>query len=156
MPKHVFSRIMLLAEGTEEGMQAARVAIELAADEEARLFVVSVVDTNALKQLLTYRIFVEEEMKEYEQEIQASSRKQLDYVAQLADKRKVKHETALLTGAAHTAVLEHQRRCQADVFVMGAFRATTFRSDLLAREKQLLLDELTCPVLLVPAEGQRR
>ena len=152
MPKHAFSKILLLAEGTDEGMQAARYAIGLAADEGAALEIISVVDTSTLKQLLTYRIFVEDEMREYEQEIEHSCRRHLDYVAQLADKEKVKHKAHLLTGACHTAVLEQQKSAGADLLVMGSFRASTFKVDLMAREKQLIIDEIPCPVLLVSAE----
>jgi len=152
MVKRTFSRIMLLAEGTGEGMAAARSAIELAASLKAELVILSVVDTDALKQLLTYRIFVEDEMREYEQEIEQSCRRHLDYVAQLADKQKVKHKAHLLTGACHTAVLEQQKSAGADLLVMGSFRASTFKVDLMAREKQLVIDEIPCPVLLVSAE----
>ena len=155
MAKRTFSTILLLAEGTDEGMQAARDAIGLAADEDATLVIVSVVDTNTLRQLLTYRIFIEDEMRQYEQELEQSCRKQLDYLTQLAEKGKAKHRTLLLTGACHTAILEEQKRCGADLLVMGAFRATTVKTNLLAREKQLIIDEVRCPVLLVPATPDR-
>jgi len=157
MAKHTFSAIMLLVESTDEGMQAARRAIQLAADEGAVLHMVSVVDTHMLRQLLTYRIFVEEEMRQYEEHLERSCRRQLDYIAQLAAKHKVEHRSSLLSGACHTAVLQEQQRTGADLLVMGAFRPTTVRTDLMAREKQLIIDEIRCPVLLVPLapEGRR-
>jgi len=151
MAKGTFSVILLLAEGTDEGMQAARTAIELAADEEAVLEIVSVLDTNTLKQLLTYRIFVKDEMDEYEQELEVSCSKQLGYVAHLADKARVKNNAVLLKGPCHVVVLQEQQRVKADLLVMGAFRTSTVRTDLMAREKQMILDEAPCPVLLVPA-----
>ena len=151
MARRAFSKILLLAEGTDEGMQAARYAIGLAADEGAALEIISVVDTTTLKQLLTYRIFVEDEMKDYEQQLQQSCRKHLDYVGQMAQKAQVKSRSSLLTGACHSAVLAQQRHHKADLLVMGAFRATNVKTDLMAREKQLIIDEITCPVLLVPA-----
>ena len=156
MAKRTFSTILLLAEGTDEGMGAARDAIHLAADEDATLVIVSVVDTSTLRQLLRYKIFVEDEMRQYEQELEQSCRKQLDYLAQLAEKGKARHHAELLTGACHTAVLEQQRRSGADLLVMGAFQATTARTNLLAREKQLIIDESPCPVLLVPAAAGGR
>ncbi len=157
MAEYPFSTIMLLAEGTDEGMQAARCAIQLAADEDAVLHIVSVVDTGTLKQLLTYRIFVEEEMRQYEQDLEVSCRKQLDYVAHLASRAAVHYRSALLTGACHTTVLQEQKQSGSDLLVMGAFRPTTVKTDLMAREKQLIIDEIPCPVLLVPAvSGGRR
>ena len=155
MAEKIFSKVMLLSEGTGEGMQATRTAIELAASAGADLHILAVVDTNALKQLLTNRIFVEDEMREYDQELERSSCKQIDYVAQLAAKHSVRYETHLLRGAIHTAVLQHQKQSGADLFVMGAFRASTIRAALVAREKQLIIEEIPCPVLLVPASRER-
>ena len=155
MPKHTFSTIMLLAEGTEEGMQAARSAIELAADEEAALVVVSVVDTATLRQLLTSRIFVEEEMNEYEKELEVSCRMQLGYTVSLAERQNIKTRAVLQKGACHTIVLQEQRTHGADLLVMGAFRTSMIKTDLMAREKQLIIEDVSCPVLLVPAVGRR-
>lgn len=149
MAKHTYSTILLFAEGSDEGMQAARDAIKLAADEDATLIVASVVDTSTLRQLLTSRIFVEEEMEEYERELEESCRKRMNYIAQLADQAGVKNRTALLRGACHTAILREQKERGADLLVMGSFRASTARRDLMAHEKQLIVDEIPCPVLLV-------
>ena len=72
----------------------------------------------------------------------------------LAAKAEVEHDGVLLRGACHTTVLQEQDRRKADLLVMGAYRATTVKTDLMAREKQLILDEIACPVLIVPA-GRR-
>ena len=155
MAKHTFSKILLLAEGTDEGMEAARTAIALAADEDALLLIVSVVDTQVLKQLLTNRIFVQEEMEQYGEEVESSCRKQLDYIAQLASKAGVEYRSSLLTGACHTSVLQAHKKHGADLLVMGTYRATTVKTNLMGREKQLIIDEIPCPVLLVPAADGR-
>jgi len=149
MGKHTYSKILLFAESSESGMTAARDAINLASDEGATLVVAAVVDTSTLKQLLSYRIFVQEEMEEYEEELEESCRKQLNYVTQLADQVNVKSRTVLLRGACHSVILREQKERAADLLVMGAFRATTTRRDLMAHEKQLIIDEIPCPVLLV-------
>ncbi|MFO8007895.1 MAG: universal stress protein [Candidatus Brocadiia bacterium] len=149
MGKHTYSNILLFAEGSEAGMQAARDAINLAADEDATLIIAAVVDTNTLKQLLSSRIFVQEEMEEYEDELEASSRKQLNYISQLADQADVDNRTVLLRGACHSVILREQKERGADLLVMGSFRATTSKRDVMAHEKQLIIDEIPCPVLLV-------
>ena len=149
MAKHTYSTILLFAEGSDEGMRAARDAINLAADESATLIIASVVDTSTLKQLLSYRIFIEEEMEEYERELEHSCLKQMNYIAQLADRAGVKYRTALLRGACHSVILREQKQRSANLLVMGAFRASTARRDLMASEKQLIIDQVPCPVLLV-------
>jgi len=149
MAEHTYSTILLFAESSEEGMRAARDAVHLAADEDAVLVIAAVVDTSMLKQLVSYRIFVEEEMAEYEQELVDSCQKQLNYIAQLADKAGVTNRTSLLRGACHSVILRERKEREAHLLVMGAFRASTARRDLMAHEKQLIIDDIRCPVLLV-------
>ncbi len=149
MAKHTYGTILLFAEGSDDGMRAARDAINLAVDERATLVIVSVVDTSTLRQLLTSRIFVEEEMQEYEQELEESCRRLINYVAQMADEARVRNRTALLRGACHSVILREQKEHDADLLVMGSFRATMAKRDLMAHEKQLIVDEIPCPVLLV-------
>ncbi len=149
MVKHTYSRILLFAEGSETGMKASRDAIALARDEEATLIIAAVVDTATLKQLLSYHIFVEEEMEEYDEELEESCRRQLNYIAGLAEDADVKNRTVLLRGACHSVLLREQKERDADLLVMGAFRASTRKRDLMANEKQLIIDEIPCPVLLV-------
>jgi nucleotide-binding universal stress UspA family protein len=149
MGKRAYSTILLYSEGSDEGMKAARDAISLAADVDAALIIASVVDTSVLRQLLASRILIEEEMVEYERELEESCRKQLNYVAQLADKAKVRHQTVLLRGACHAVLVREQKERKADLLVMGAYRATMAKRDLMASEKQLIVDEIACPVLLV-------
>ena len=149
MARSTYNTVMLLVETSDEGMKAAREAIRLAADAGSTLIVASVVDTALLRQLLTYRIFVQEEMEEYEEDLKESARKHLEYVCSLAEKKDIDYERSLLTGATHSAVLDEQRRTEADLLIMAAFRASTASRDVMAREKQLILDEIPCQILLV-------
>ena len=149
MGKGTYSTIMVFAESSDEGMKAARDAISLAVDVGATLIIASVVDTTVLTHLVTSHIFVPEEMEEYEHELETSCRRQLTYIAQLADKAKVKAQTVLLRGACHAMVLREQKERKADLLVMGAYRARMAKRDVMANEKQLIVDEIACPVLLV-------
>jgi nucleotide-binding universal stress UspA family protein len=149
MPRHTYSTILLFAESSESGMKAARDAINLAADEDATLVITAVIDTSTLKQLVSYRIFVEEEMQEYDRELEASCRRQLAYVSQLADQAGIRNRAELVRGACHSVILRQQREHGADLLVMGAFRASTTKRDVMGHEKQLIIDEIPCPVLLV-------
>ncbi len=149
MDSHAFVNIMLFAEGSDEGMKAARDAIHLASDEGATLVIAAVVDTAILRQLLRTRIFIPEEMEEYEKELEESSRKQLSYIARLADEAKVRNTTVLLRGPCHAVLSRAQRDRKADLLVMGAYHSRSARRDLMANEKQLIVDDITCPVLLV-------
>ena len=58
-------------------------------------------------------------------------------------------ETVLGKGVASSVVLAEQKARQADLIVMGGFRCTLTRIDLVSAERQRLVDIATCPVLIV-------
>ena len=149
MARAPFRHILVLIDGTESSMAAAKYAIELARGARARLTGVGIVDTATLKHLLSTHIMVAAEMQEYERELEESARGHLSYFIGLAKEAGVSAETVLIKGAAHSAMLAEQKHSGADLLVLGAFRWTLAHRDQRARERQLLLDEAPCPVLVV-------
>lgn len=144
-----FSSVMLLVDGTDAAVRAADYAIDLCRFAAARLIAVAVVDTETLRNLLSSRIMVEAEMKEFEAELRLSFEKHLRNVQQAASDRNVTAQTVLLKGSTHSAVLEEIRRRKPDLLVMAGYSSSLLKRDLAARERQLVLDEATLPVLLV-------
>ena len=144
----VFKSILLLVDGSDSHHAAAAKAIDLAAAHGASLTAAAVVDTDTLKQLLASRIFVPEEMEEYENELETSGRRQLASVTKVAAESGVKVDEVLVRGACHSAVLSEQKKLDADLVVLASFKSTA-RNDLLAREKQRIIDECPAAVLVV-------
>jgi nucleotide-binding universal stress UspA family protein len=149
MARPPFRHILTVVDGTESSIAAAKYAIQLAKSAKARFSAVGIVDTATLKHLLSAHIMVAAEMEEYERELAESGRKHLAYVSALAKEAGVKAQTALIKGSVHSAVLAEQKACGADLIVVGAFRWTLAHRDQVARERQLLLDDAPCPVLVV-------
>jgi len=144
-----FRTILVLVDGTESAIKAAEHAIQISKATGARLTAVSVVDTETLRKLMTVHILVEQEMGEFEADLERSQRRHLDHVGALAKKAGVPIETVLRKGICHSAVLAEQKERNADLIVIGAFRATLTKSDLIARERQHVLEEAPCNVLVV-------
>jgi len=130
-------------------LRAAEFAIHLAGAIPARLTAVSVVDTETLRKLMSVRILVEQEVREFETELERSQTRHLDYVHQLARKGGVQCAAVLGKGVCHSAVLNEQKARKADLIVLGGFRSSLTKMDLNARERQIILDEAPCPVLIV-------
>lgn len=149
MAQQPFRHILVLVDGTESSFKAVECAVQVAKAERAQLTAVGIVDTATLKHLLSTHIMVAAEMEEYERDLEASGRKHLAYVADLAAENGVKARTVLLKGAVHSAVLAEQKASNADLIVIGAFRWSLCHRDQAARERQLILDEAPCPVLVV-------
>ena len=141
--------ILLLVDSTEAAGAAAEFAISLAGTCRAKLTALAVVDTATLKELLTYRIMVSQEMEEYERELEQTGRRQLALVEEQAHKAGIGVETLHKKGAIHSVVLDVQESTHADIIVMSEFRLSQVQRDLLAKEKHLILDEARCPVAVV-------
>jgi len=149
VPDAQMRTILLLADGSEGAIRAAELAVLLADTHDADLVAVSVVDTETLGMLLRRHILVDEEMVEFDVELEASAERHLRVVANHAQRQGVPIDTQVLKGTIHTTVLAELRRRRADLVVLGGFTSTMTRRDVLAKEKQYIIDEAPCPVLLV-------
>ena len=145
----MYKRILLLVDSAESSGVAAEHAIAIALQCNAELTALAIVDTATLKELLTYRIMVAQEMAEYEHELEQSGRRQLDQVEEQARKAGVKAQSAHKKGAIHSVVVAHQEAIKADLLVISTFKATQITRDLLAKEKQFIIDEVKCDVMIV-------
>ena len=144
------NRILLIVDGTESGVHAARYAVRLAALHEAGITALAVVDTAILKSLLKSSVLVEAEMAEFDEELEGSARKNLAYAEQLAKDGGVEADALLKKGSAHTIVIDETRELSPDLLVMGSFTTSLIKRDLNARARRLIVDEVKCPIVLVP------
>jgi nucleotide-binding universal stress UspA family protein len=147
--KNPFAPILLMVDGSETMMRAARRAVDLARLLDCKIHAVSVVDTDTLTQLLKGKILVQDEMEDFERDLTSSSERYLRMVKKAADEAGVEMETVLLKGGAHQTILAQQRKLEAGLVVLPGFSHSMTRRDLMTKAKQLILDEAPCPVLLV-------
>ena len=144
-----FAPILLMVDSSETAVRAARLAVDLAARLHTTIYAVTVVDTETLTQLLKGKILVQEEMEEFEHDLAESSRRYLRMAAKVAEGAGVTLEEVLLRGGWHQTILAQQRELGAGLLVVGAFTYSMIKRDLVAKAKQLIIDEIPCPVLIV-------
>ena len=149
MAKPPVNHILVLVDGTEASFHAADRAIELARALGARLTALAVVDTETLRQLLNVKILVDAEMGEFEKELEESARRQLAEVRERALNQKVVIEEVLITGSVETVVPKEVQDRGVDLIALGGFPSTKITRDLVARQRQQIIDRATCPVLVV-------
>jgi nucleotide-binding universal stress UspA family protein len=149
MAKPPVNHILVLVDGTEASFRAADRAIELARALGARLTALTVVDTETLRQLLNVKILVDAEMGEFEKELEQSARRQLAEVRERALNQKVVIEEVLITGNVETVVPKEVQDRGVDLIALGGFPSTKVTRDLVARQRQQIIDRATCPVLVV-------
>lgn len=145
----MFKRILLLVDSSEASLATTEHAIAMAKQYQIELLALSVVDVATLRELLTYKIMVPEEMEEYERELESSARHQLAIVEEMARVAGVQIQTFQAKGVIHAVTVTYQKTHGADLVVLGYYKASQVNRDLLAREKQQILDECSCPVMIV-------
>ena len=149
MAKPPVNHILVLVDGTEASFRAADRAIDLARALGAKLTALTVVDTETLRQLLNVKILVDAEMGEFEKELEESARRQLAEVRERALDQKVVIEEVLITGSVETVVPKEVQEREVDLIALGGFPSTKVTRDLVARQRQMIIDRATCPVLVV-------
>jgi len=151
MASNPFTNICVVVEGSDASNEAARVAVETARSMKARLTAISVVDTETLRALLTSHILVDDEREEFERELEVSNQRYLERVQEMAHKARQEVEMVLLHGAFHSAIIMEARERKIDLLVMGYSPSGATKRDLMSHERELILNEIKAPVLLVKA-----
>ncbi len=143
------SHILVLVDGTKGSFRAADYAVELARILRARLTALAVVDTDTLRQLLNVRILVDSEMVEFQKELERSAQNQLDEVRHRAMDGRVRFVDVLRSGNSEVIVPFELSQRKVDLLAMGAFKSDRVKHDLLARQRQQILDRAPCPIIIV-------
>jgi nucleotide-binding universal stress UspA family protein len=142
-------RFLVLADGTEASFRAADHAIEIASAFHAALTAIAVVDTETLHQLLSARILVDAEMGELELELLQNAQSHLQEIESRARKRGIPIESVVCSGNTETILPREIHQRQIDLVAIGSFHSHDVTHDLLARQRQQILDHSPCCVLVV-------
>lgn len=151
VPDGLLERILLVVDGSEPSVVAARFAVQLGAQLGTRITAAYVVDTATMDYLLQTRIFVSEEREEFEKDLERTGQRYLDYVTTIARNHGLSIETSLIKGSIHKTILDMARNLQVDAVVVGGWRRSITRKDATSVERQLILDDADCPVIVVKA-----
>jgi len=151
----IFSHLLLLIDGSDPSIAAANYAMKLAASAGAKVTAIYVIDTATMEYLQQMRIFVTEEREEFEADLANTGKRYLDYASTIAQNHGVKVETRLEKGAIHQVMVRQARELHVDAIVLGGWRRTVTRKDATSVERQLILDEAECPVIVVKAAREK-
>ena len=146
------SKILVYINGTEESITAAQYALVLAASTGASLKVLYVVNTKALNDLVTARIFLKEEQKEYEHDLQEDADRYLNHVKDLARTKGVPIETESSVGNVHQEIVSRVRDEGIDLLVIGELSHIRSRRDEFYDETERAMRAVPCSVFIVKDE----
>jgi nucleotide-binding universal stress UspA family protein len=143
------SKLLVVVNGSESSIGAARYAISLAKAYRCSICAVYVVDTATIRQLAISRIFVPDESKEYESSLEGSGRRLLGYVSELAEADGLKAETVMRKGAIPAEVIGLAEEIGADCIVIGETERKSAFKDALMDVYMEIASNSPCPVLVV-------
>ena len=148
----MFKRILVAIDGSATASRGLRVAIELAADQRADVYVLHVVDDMSIVPGLDGGYVPSAYIDSYALALRDRGRKALDKAHALAASGGVACKPVLVEtlGAtvAHT-ILQQARKLRADLIVLGTHGRRGLRRLLLGSDAETVLREATVPVLLV-------
>ncbi|MFO7821494.1 MAG: universal stress protein [Lentisphaeria bacterium] len=154
MADNLFNSMLLVVDGSEPSIAAAHYAVDLASQSGGRITAIYVVDTATMEYLTQMKIFVSEEREEFEKELEQTGRRYLDFVRTIAEKEGHEVDTIIDNGTFHQVVLQAARDLPADVVVLGGWRRSITRKDVTSVERQLILDQADCPVIVVKSQNK--
>jgi nucleotide-binding universal stress UspA family protein len=140
--------LLVLVDGTDTSSRAVDLAIDLAGALAARLTAMAMVETETLHQLLSIRVLTPAETTEFEEGLQESARHHLAEARERAQGRGVALEQFIAKGNSEDVVPREVQARGVDLIVLGFFDSGRAQRDLLARQRQQVVNRAPCPVLV--------
>jgi len=147
--RSLLKKVLLVVDGAEPSIAAANYAVQLACQTGAQVTAFYVVDTATMEYLMQMHIFVSDEREEFERDLERTGGRYLEYVRTIGANHGVTIETIQRKGAFHQAIVREAREQGYDTIVLGGWRRTVMAKDATSVERQLVLDEADCPVIIV-------
>jgi nucleotide-binding universal stress UspA family protein len=145
-------KIVLYVDATEAALEAARYAVALAKVYRANLHAIYVVNEKILAELLSAKVFVEEEEVDVERDLEEDGRRYLSAVEKLAGDKDVGITTELVKGVVHREIVDKATQTGASLIIIGEIEEKMSRRDSFFDESEMILRLAKCPVLIVKGD----
>ncbi|UCD15303.1 MAG: universal stress protein [Candidatus Omnitrophota bacterium] len=143
------NNIVVAIGGTTHSLVTAKYAVCLAKLLRASLTGVCVVNTKALEELLKSKVFVEVEVREFEQDLEAAGRRFLDKIKKLAEDKRVDFKGKVCKGVVAEQVMRQIEDLEAGLLVMGQPTKQLPDGKIFCEEAEDIFRESKCPVVVV-------
>lgn len=140
--------IMVLVDGTASGSRAVDMAINVTCHLRANLTAIAIVETEVLRQLLNVQILTKDEMSEFEDDLQASAERHMAEVRERSLRCKLEIECVVAHGNSEVIIPQEVQARKVDLIIIGYFDSSRAQRNLLARQRQQIVDHAPSPVLV--------
>ena len=145
-------KIMVYVDGTEGSIIAAQYGICLSKIIGAEFYVLYVINTRALNDLVTAKIFLKEEEEEYRKDIEADADRYLNHVKHLASEKGIVAKVFKSSGSINIELKNFVNEHDVDLLLIGEFSKIQSRLDQAYSESERAMRSVTCSVLIVKNE----
>jgi len=153
--KQLFASVIVAINGSEASLGAFQYALGLKKQFGSKVTACYIVDTATIRQLALSRIFVPDESREYEENLETSGRRYLSFCVELAAKKNMTIETFLGKGSVPGEIVKAAADLGADCIVIGGQPAEHQYKDVVFEANREILKHARCPVVFVkPGTGE--
>jgi len=145
-------KIMAYIDGTEESITAAQYAICLTRATGAELYVLYIVNTRALSDLVSAKIFLQAEEEEYKKDLDSDADRYLNHVKQMAREKGVAVKALKSSGSVNVEIKNQVNENEIDLLVIGELSKIRSRRDELYNETERAMRSVPCSVLIAKDE----
>jgi nucleotide-binding universal stress UspA family protein len=149
---NLMKKIMVYVDGTEGSIIAAQYGICLAKITRAELYVLYVVNTRALSDLVSAKIFLKEEEEEYKRDLESDADRYLNHVKHLALQKGVDVKPLKSGGSVNVEIKNFVKEYDIDLLVIGELSKIQSRRDELHNEAERAMRSVSSSVLIVKDE----
>ncbi len=142
-------KMLVVVDGSRLTFDAVDYAIALATRLYCELIAAFVIDTAVMDYLLQMRILIKDEREDFEQDLEQKGRNALARVRSQGEAHGIEIETILCKGRLHQTILQTARELEVDTIVIGGWHEGSTLKDSSSVERQLVLDQAECPVIVV-------
>lgn len=120
MIQPLFRNLLVMVNGTDASINAAKYAIIMAKLYKCSVRAVYVVDVATIKMLSLNRIFIEEESRDYERSLEQNGKRHLSYVEKIGGEKGVRVAIELRRGAIWSEIVACAEENAIDAILVGS------------------------------------
>ncbi|HIV99042.1 MAG TPA: universal stress protein [Candidatus Ornithospirochaeta avicola] len=144
-----FTNILVYLDGSEGSLSALMYAIMLSRSTGARLHALYVINTKALGDLVKRRIFIDQEMNEYLEDLKKDAERHLRHAERTAMQKDVNITCVKAEGSPHSEVMKYIKENHIDLLALASINTIRSRREELVSESDRMLRTSPCPVIVV-------
>ena len=141
----LFSHILVPTDGSTSSINAAKLAIRLAASHRSRLTFAYVVDSAVLEELTRHS---QKTAQQVQHELEMNGQRYLDYLVRLAQQERLNIKQVLRRGNPHSEIISLADEEGVDLIVMGEVGRRGARRMLMGSVAERVIGYARCPVLV--------